>query len=101
MLINNKLVKLGFSKDMDLKPIERKRNYYNRVFYLNNYAKEIRLNPVAEELKQRYESANAQIFPIIKKYGRKQMILTWIRDFLLDYAVVDLFYLGYLIYRVV
>lgn len=101
MLINNKLVKLGFSKDMDLKPIERKRNYYNRVFYLNNYAKEIRLNPVAEELKQRYESANAQIFPIIKKYGRKQMILTWIRDFLLDYAVVDFFYLGYLIYRVV
>lgn len=101
MFINNKLMNLGFSKDMDLKPVERKRNYFNRIFYLNNYAKEIRLNPVAEELKQRFDSANSQVFPIIKRYGRKQMLLTWVRDFLLDYAVVDLLYLGYLIYRVV
>lgn len=100
-IVNNKLVKIEFARDMELKPVERKRNYFGRIFYLSDYTKEIRLNPVADQLKQGFAEANAQVFPIVKKYGGKQIRLTWIRDFLLDYAIVDLIYLGYLIYRVV
>lgn len=100
-IVNNKLVKIEFARDTELKPVERKRNYFGRIFYLSDYAKEIRLNPVADQLKQGFAEANAQVFPIVKKYGGKQIRLTWIRDFLLDYAIVDLIYLGYLVYRVV
>ena len=42
---NSYIGRLQFARDTELKPIERKRGYFNRIFYLNDYAKEIRLTP--------------------------------------------------------
>lgn len=98
---NGRLMKLGFDRDQELKPIQRKRNYFNRVFYLNDYAKEIRLNPVAERLKQEFTETNNRIRPIVDKYGRKQVMLGITGDFLANSAVINLCYLSYLVYQAV
>lgn len=98
---NTKLVKIGFAKDSELKPIERKRNYFNRIFYLNDYAKEIRLNPIADRLKQEFTETNEKIYPIVKRYGRKMMWLGCLGEAAANVIVVDLCYLSYLIYQTV
>lgn len=98
---NTKLVKIGFAKDTELKPLERKRNYFNRIFYLNDYAKEIRLNPVADRLKQEFCETNDRIYPIVKKYGRKLLWLGWLGETVANEAAMDLCYLSYLIYQAV
>lgn len=101
VIVNNMWVKINYEKDQEMKPVERRRNYFGRIFYLNDYAKEIRLNPVAEQLKEGFDEANGRVFPIVRKYGGKLIRLTFLREFLFDYVMVDLIYLGYLIYRVI
>lgn len=98
---NTALTKLEFARDLELKPIERKRDYFNRIFYLNDYAKEIRLNPVADMLKQEFSETNDQIPSIVKKYGWKQFRLGGMGDFLSSHIVMDVCYLGYLVYQTV
>lgn len=74
-LIRSYIGRIQFAGDARLKPLERKRSYFNRIFYLNDYAKEIRLNPVAEQLKEEFSKTNEQVYPIVKKYGRKNAVI--------------------------
>lgn len=37
LILNSMIGKLKFTMDVELKPIQRKRSYINRVFYLNHY----------------------------------------------------------------
>ena len=73
--------RIQFARDAKLKPIERKRSYFNRIFYLNDYAKEIRLNPVAEQLKEEFSETNRLVYPIVKKYGKKNALAGFLGDF--------------------
>ena len=90
-----------FAKDAELKPIERKRSYFNRIFYLNDYAKEIRLNPVAEQLKEEFSETNRKVYPIVKKYGRKNALAGFLGDFGSNDILINTVYLGYLVYQTV
>lgn len=101
LAVNSAIAKLQFQMDAELKPIQRKRNYFNRVFYLSDYAKEIRLNPVATQLKDEFCKENQKIFPIVKKYGRKQTILGFVGDYVANSFLLDVFYLIYLIYQTI
>ena len=45
--------KLNYKVRLAINPLERRRNYTGRIFYLRDYAKELRLNPdVAQMLKE-------------------------------------------------
>lgn len=94
-------IKWKYACDTELKPIERKRSYFNRIFYLNDYAKEIRLNPVAGRLKEEFSETNAKVYPIVKKYGKKTVALACIEDLVSDNLLMGVGYLGYLIYQTV
>lgn len=98
---NTRKIKLKYASDMELKPVERKRSYFNRIFYLNDYAKEMRLNPVADRLKEEFSQTNAKVYPIVKKYGRKLVVLSFIDDLLTDNILMGVAYLGYLAYQAV
>jgi ATP-binding cassette subfamily B protein len=63
--------KLYFNKQADLKPSERKSDYVGRVFYLSEYAQEIRMSQVAEILNNDFESAIDEQIKINKSYGKK------------------------------
>lgn len=93
--------RLGFARDQELKPIERKRSYFNRVFYLSDYAKELRLNPLADRLREEFDTTNSQVYPVIKKYGRKQLWVSFAGGYLSNDILVNTVYLGYLVYRTV
>ena len=69
---------------------EQKREYGNRVFYLADYAGELRLYP---EMKQKcradYEASNEQIQEINRKYGKRLFMLGALRDALLSWTVLE------------
>lgn len=98
---NSYIGRIQFTRDMELKPVERKRNYFNRVFYLNDYAKEIRLNPVGDRLKQEFSETNRRVYPIVARYGRRNGIADFIGDFCSNAFFINTIYLGYLVYQTV
>lgn len=98
---NSYIGRIQFARDAELKPIERKRSYFNRIFYLNDYAKEIRLNPVAEQLKQEFSETNGKVYPVVDKYGKKNAMAGLIGDFCSNDILMNTMYLGYLVYQTV
>lgn len=101
LVANSYIGRLQFARDTKLKPIERKRSYFNRIFYLNDYAKEIRLNPVAEQLKQEFSETNRKVYPIVDKFGKRNALAGLIGDFVSNDILMNGLYLGYLVYQTV
>lgn len=58
-----------------IKPLERKLDYISRVFYLPEYAKELRLSNVKPKLYEEFHEASRQILEISKKETRRLQIL--------------------------
>lgn len=57
---------------MERVPYEQKREYQNRIFYLADYAKDLRLNPhMQEKCRQDFHTYNSDIRRIHKHYGKK------------------------------
>ena len=101
LVANSYIGRLQFARDTELKPVERKRNYFNRIFYLNDYAKELRLNPVADRLKQEFSETNKKVYPIVDKYGKKGVVAGFIGDFVSNDILINTAYLGYLVYQTI
>lgn len=101
LLMKSYSARVQFARDAELKPIERKRSYFNRIFYLNDYAKEIRLNPVADQLKTEFSETNNKVYPVVNKYGKKNVLAEFIGDFCSNDILINTVYLGYLVYQTV
>lgn len=97
-----KLNKLNFKIRMIKYPIERRRAYNHRVFYLNEYAKDLRLNPsVKEILYEDFDKTNDEIYDISKKQVKKLCWLGFFKSYLARDFITDGLYSIYLVYRTV
>ncbi|MCR5498950.1 MAG: ABC transporter ATP-binding protein/permease [Acetatifactor sp.] len=78
----------------------RRRDYVKRIYYLNDYAKEIRLNPnVSDILIDRFEKANDEVYAIEKKYAMKKWFFGFMRRYIANSFVADVLFIGYLVYQ--
>ena len=92
--------RLTYLTRIERNPNERKRSYVNRVFYLNDYAKEIRLNPgVSDVLMDQFREANEEVYKTEKKYAGRKFILGFLRDHVSNNMFSDVFYVSYLVFR--
>ncbi|MBP5608362.1 MAG: ABC transporter ATP-binding protein, partial [Lachnospiraceae bacterium] len=81
-------------------PASRKRDYIKRIYYLNDYAKEIRLNPgVSDILFERFEEANNEVYAIEKKYAIKKWFFGFMRRYVCNSFFADVLFIGYLVYQ--
>lgn len=81
-------------------PHERKREYVKRVFYLSDYAKELRLNPeVADVLFQEFEEANEEVYQAEKKYAGKRFFLGFMGRYVSNSFFSDVLYISYLVFQ--
>lgn len=81
-------------------PYTRKRDYIKRIYYLSDYAKEIRLNPdVSGELFREFEEANDEVYKIEKKYAFKKWILGFVKNYLCNDMFYTVLFIGYLVYQ--
>ena len=55
--------------------LHRRCQYAQRVFYSNDYAKEMRLTNAKSFMLQKYEEASDGRKNVVKKYGRREMVL--------------------------
>lgn len=93
------LNKLNFKIRNEKNPHERKLGYVNRVFYLNDYAKEVRLNTeVSEELLKDFDETNDKVLAIDKKNAGKRFSLQLLKDYICNNFLIDVVYMIYLVY---
>ena len=93
------LNKLNFSIRNEKNPYERKLGYVNRVFYLNDYAKEVRLNTeVSDELLKDFDEINDKVLDIDKKNAGKRFGLQLLKDYICNNFLIDVVYIIYLVY---
>lgn len=76
----------------------RERAYIHRVFYLPDYAKEIRLNPIAPKLKKDFARTNREIKGIYRTYGKKQVVLGFLQNYFCNSFLLDGLYVLYILY---
>ena len=94
------LNKLNYKNRIEKNPFERKRAYIHRVFYLNEYAKELRLNPdISTRLNDEFGNSNNEIKMIEKKYAPKRTIFQFIVQYITNDFITDVIYIIYLVYR--
>jgi ATP-binding cassette subfamily B protein len=99
-LVSKVLNKLNYDIRIRINPLERKRNYVSRVFYLNDYAKELRLHPkVGDMLEREFEETNDAIVEEQKKVGRKRALLGFTRDYAVGDFIMDGLYITYLVFK--
>ena len=93
------LNKLNFKIRNEKNPHERKLGYVNRVFYLNDYAKEVRLNTeVSDELLKDFDETNDEVLAIDKKNAGKRFGLQLLKDYICNNFLIDVVYMVYLVY---
>jgi len=98
LIIKNKLNKLQYEKELEMNPIKRKLSYINRVFYLQDYVKELRQGGIAEHLINDYKKTTESKIVCIKKHMGKIFVFSLLSALLtnvLPYAGVA----SYLIVR--
>lgn len=94
--------KINYINRLERNPIERKRSYIHRVFYLNEYAKEVRLNPsMRGRLNNEFENVNQEIYDIEKKYAIKRTGLHFITNYITNDFISMVVYITYLVFRAV
>ncbi|MBO4668695.1 MAG: ABC transporter ATP-binding protein [Lachnospiraceae bacterium] len=99
-LVSKVLNKLNYKVRLEVNPLERKRNYVSRVFYLNDYAKELRLHhAVGDRLEEEFAEADDAIYKVEKKAAAKRTLLGFTRNYLAADFVMDGLYITYLVYQ--
>ena len=99
-LMSGKMLnKLNFKIRNEKNPFERKLGYVNRVFYLNDYAKEVRLNTeVADVILSDFEETNDKVLEIDKKNTSKRFWIQYFKEYLSNGFIIDVLYMIYLVY---
>ena len=76
---NKVLSKIEFERNKDMAPYNRKIAYVNRVMYLADYAKEVRLTDAFSLMKRHYQEAIRGLINTTHKYTKKGMVFHWLR----------------------
>lgn len=72
------LGKMDFERNKDMAPYNRKIAYVNRVMYMADYAKEIRLTNAFRLMQRHYREAIEGLRECTRKYVKKSMIFHWL-----------------------
>ena len=69
--------RLEYNRQTDMAPHNRRIDYINRIIYLKDYAKEIRLTKIFNLLKRQYSEAITGVAEVCKKYIGKSVYNHW------------------------
>ncbi len=98
MPLSKKIGALQMGRRIDNTKFHRRSDYFQRIFYLQDYAKEVRMNNIRPILIDNYNNAADKVIENQKKYWSKISILYFIQDFgvqILGFMFVLPLYLGY------
>lgn len=91
--------KLWYKKSVEAQPKYRKADYTKRLFYLSDYAKELRLNPdLKDEAFVTYDESYDELISTLKFYDKK-ILFNGIFSDLLSFIIMDLILVLSLVYQ--
>ena len=93
--IGRLIAKVNVDRTEAMTPLDRKNLYFSRVFYLQDYAKELRLNPAGEMIERRYNINVKDRLTTISPFLRRQWQLYFCQEAL---PMTLLVYLGIALY---
>jgi len=94
--------KLDFKVRLAETPFVKRRAYIHRAFYLNDYAKELRLNKeVSRGLYNDFEDTNSKIFNVRKGVAKKKWALNFFSEYFFNDFIFDGIYLSYLLFKTI
>lgn len=96
--ISRKIADLQLKRRVENNRLHRRADYFARVFYLQDYAKEVRMNGIKPLLIKRYNEAANDVIDCQKKYVKKIDILYFIQETgvqIAGFMLVLPLYLGY------
>lgn len=98
--VHNVANKIRYRLNLEVNPLNKKRQYVHRAFYLSAYAKEIRLNrSFSARLHRDFEETNEAIYNCQKKAAKKLWGLAFLTDYLCSDFIFDGIYIGYLVFQ--
>lgn len=95
-IISNKIEIKKWEEQM---PFYRKRNYSNRVFYLADFVKDLRMGSMNKKLENDFEESSKEINNTVKRYSKKLIGLE-AGNYSFQDIVLKGIYLTYLFYKV-
>lgn len=98
--LSNKVAQLQMDRRTENTKYHRRSDYFQRIFYLQDYAKEVRMNNVRPLLIERYNDSADDVIENQKKYHKKIVSAYFIQEFgiqILGFMFVLPLYLGYLV----
>lgn len=98
LVFNALIIKRRYKMHVEAKPHERERDYITRVFYLAEYAKEIRLSDMHKTLFKRLKDTIARIWQINNEAGKK-ITVYWVISELATGGFLDFFIYLYLCFK--
>ena len=99
-VVSKKLNKVNYANRVAVNPQMRKRDYISRVFYLKDFAKELRLHPNAgTQLEKEFAEANDKIIAEHKKVAGKRIWFQFLKDYGVGDFLIDGLYITYLVYK--
>lgn len=101
MFISNLYNKLNLKFMEKLKPLERKRDYISRVFYLPDYAKELRMSKVKPKLYEEFQETSEEIVKVTKRETRKLSVCSFVLNYICNTFLFDGIYILYLLFRTI
>lgn len=96
--ISRKIGSLQMGRRIDNTKYHRRSDYFQRIFYLQDYCKEVRMNDIAPLLIERYNDAADDVIKNQKKYWKKISSLYFLQESgiqILGFMFVLPLYLGY------
>lgn len=98
-IAGSKLSQIEFLKSVDNTLYQRKKEYCTRVFYMKNYAEELRMTHVGQLIKHLYEEGTLGLIQNSKQYGLKIALLAFFKNAVTDVGIV-IIALIYVLYRI-
>lgn len=96
--LSRKIGDLQMKRRIDNTKYHRRSDYFQRIFYLQEYCKEVRMNDIAPILMERYNDAADDVIKNQKKYCKKISSLYMVQETgiqILGFMFVLPLYLGY------
>lgn len=75
LIMGKRVNRIQYERDMELKEAIRRRGFVRRTFYLDEYAKEMRLTDMKTVMMRRMHEVTDQLFNVTTRYGKKISLL--------------------------
>ena len=98
-LCRSRLVRVQMRRDETLMPNKRKSDYIARVFYLPDYAKDLRNSRMSKKLFSDYKQSADDMQNTVNTYGRRLTLFEYLSLIFKDVLLFDGVYISYLLYQ--